>query len=391
MYQELNSDPRRNPELMVSAKLFGMKPSKYLDLFVLSRFRLGVRKEGKLLFGSYLFRADGHMATQGSGKVGAAVWQLVWRGLSSELAAVQLSDQGISSADLAIFVVWNRLAEAYRQTSPDLASAPRGFGYRPAECKGTTSVFEDMAFNFEARMSIFEGVFPSVERFLEMADWNRVKKVECAVEGANRPPAVEHTQMTKLPVNSGRRKFRVAADLPPSPCRPTLLTLRQSKTHALGHVSSPCTHVHSSHLSALGSHYIQGTFMYKPHIHGHHPSCDDFPEWPCIPEAQLPEPWSCDWSRYAGQFDWYDTEPDNEGHRVDTMCSYGPALVGGCQHLLSLVERDPKHGKGIWGYQKFIASGWGVRFAGADDAEAQRDHYQYPTEMDSQNLLDGEK
>jgi hypothetical protein len=45
-------------------------------------------------------------------------------------------------------------------------------------------------------------------------------------------------------------------------------------------------------------------------------------EWPYIPDTHLPEPWSCDWPRFAGSLDWYDIDQDI------ALKQYGYELAG---------------------------------------------------------------
>ncbi|KAJ7461149.1 hypothetical protein FB451DRAFT_1181496 [Mycena latifolia] len=100
-------------------------------------------------------------------------------------------------------------------------------------------------------MYAFDGIFSSVDSFIEEADWNRVELIRAVAEGA--------------------------ADSHPSQKR----TLWEAKMPRAS-------------------------------------------EWARIPEAQLPEPWSCDWPKFVNCHDWY----DGDGGQEEVRSAYGPALAG---------------------------------------------------------------
>ncbi|KAJ7083248.1 hypothetical protein C8R44DRAFT_894584 [Mycena epipterygia] len=150
-------------------------------------------------------------------------------------------------------------------------------------------------------MYAFEGVFSSVDTFIEEADWNRVEKVEraCEVDPVTLPTV--RPGSTTLPLISGKG-FRVAAT-------------EQYPRRTLWDMFPPL-----------------GTFMYQPrwYCEKPHATLDELEiesrhrvrEWPRIPDAQLPAPWSCDWTQMVEGSKWYDK---TQGEAVRY---YGSALGG---------------------------------------------------------------
>ncbi|KAJ7451976.1 hypothetical protein FB451DRAFT_1186018 [Mycena latifolia] len=119
----------------------------------------------------------------------------------------------------------------------------------------------------------FDGVFPSVEAFIEEADWNHMEQVLPRTGEDTMTAGLRSASNAKLPL-IGERGFRVAAEEP-------------------YRIYSPS---------------VQGTFMYVPRIHeGYYRRLDeDSPAhgWQHIPDVQLPEPWSCKWNEYIATNDW---------------------------------------------------------------------------------------
>ncbi|KAJ7477438.1 hypothetical protein FB451DRAFT_1557211 [Mycena latifolia] len=144
-------------------------------------------------------------------------------------------------------------------------------------------------------MYAFDGVFASVDAFMEDADWNRVELLRAVGEGEDMVPPTEGLRPSALRLNMSN--LRVAAHEP-----------YQKRT--LWDACAP-----------------PGTPMFKPRILDH----DCLPErmqraseWIRIPEAQLPEPWSCDWPKFICCHDWY----DGDGGQEEVGSVYGPALAG---------------------------------------------------------------
>ncbi|KAJ6557907.1 hypothetical protein B0H19DRAFT_123029 [Mycena capillaripes] len=157
----------------------------------------------------------------------------------------------------------------------------------------------------------FDGTFPSVEAFIEEADWNRVEKIEhsgqavlgrvgsVSTSSAERsPPLVSRNTNPGFP-SINPQALRVAANEPYS-------------KRLLWDMCPP-----------------SGTYLYKTRTFDYQrkgPEVDRaLQEWPYIPDTQLPEPWSAKWDWFVETRDWYD---DQEGALKILLGMYGPALAG---------------------------------------------------------------
>ncbi|KAJ7675517.1 hypothetical protein B0H17DRAFT_1207558 [Mycena rosella] len=147
---------------------------------------------------------------------------------------------------------------------------------------------------------LFEGVFPSVEAFIEGADWNRVQELAPVCEPEPQPDVA--SPHVKFPLVSSGGKFRMAAD-EPYPKR------------TLWDMCPP-----------------PGTYGYTPRIFDavHSPETlarlYRVSEWPRTPEAQLPKPWSANWGGFelCGSA-WYAEQAVGQ---VEAVSAYGPDFMG---------------------------------------------------------------
>ncbi|KAJ7274799.1 hypothetical protein C8J57DRAFT_1312763 [Mycena rebaudengoi] len=146
----------------------------------------------------------------------------------------------------------------------------------------------------------FEGAFSSVEAFIEQADWNRMKRMNPA-RWDDKATVASTIAPPLLLINN--RGFRVAAHEPYP--RRTLWDMCPPPG-TFGYVQRE--------IDYIGLHEI-------PRVS----------EWPCIPDSELPVPWSCEWHAFVDSLDWYD-EP--QSNMVET---YGHALAGFvpalCEHM----------------------------------------------------------
>ncbi|KAJ7624107.1 hypothetical protein DFH06DRAFT_1340143 [Mycena polygramma] len=75
-----------------------------------------------------------------------------------------------------------------------------------------------------------------------------------------------------------------------------------------------------------------GTFMYQPRQHEtpyrlRFRDAYRIRKWPQISDMHLPEPWSCDWSRFVGSVDWYFLEQDVAAKQYGRdLAGFVPAL-----------------------------------------------------------------
>ncbi|KAJ6569232.1 hypothetical protein B0H19DRAFT_1373477 [Mycena capillaripes] len=132
---------------------------------------------------------------------------------------------------------------------------------------------------YEERLYAFFGGFSSVEDFIEEADWNQMENVRPVLGIDKIMPSfpLRSVAYAKMQVTS-TRGFRIAAEQKYSKrtlcdvCPPAVTFMYQTRQHRITY-----------DLNLNESH--------RTH------------EWPCIPDSQLPEPWSCDWSHWAGSLD----------------------------------------------------------------------------------------
>ncbi|KAJ7106928.1 hypothetical protein C8R44DRAFT_941371 [Mycena epipterygia] len=152
----------------------------------------------------------------------------------------------------------------------------------------------------EEEMWRFEGVFPSVEVFIEKADWNRIEKIE-AGDDEDEESAVRLVSKITYP-KFVAKDGRIAANQPYSQrtlwdmCRPPGTYLYQSRD-------------------------FQNCYK----LEGGSSLARALREWPRIPDAHLPEPWSCRWEFFVETDEWYDSDESAAKILVE---EYGPALDG---------------------------------------------------------------
>ncbi|KAF7328876.1 hypothetical protein MVEN_02517300 [Mycena venus] len=152
-------------------------------------------------------------------------------------------------------------------------------------------------FGEEEMLYAFVGVFSSVEAFIEEADWNQMEQIKPAGGIVDTRPAFPLRSVTyaKIPLTSARG-FRLAAE-------------ERFSKRTLWDMCPPAA-----------------TFRHRPRQHRNpfKSGLDErIHEWPYIPDTQLPEPWSCDWSRFEESIeDWYDVDQDF------VWKEYGRELVG---------------------------------------------------------------
>ncbi|KAJ7757960.1 hypothetical protein B0H16DRAFT_1721084 [Mycena metata] len=140
----------------------------------------------------------------------------------------------------------------------------------------------------------FEGVFPSLDAFIEAADWNRIERLELA---GNANTVIEASSIAPaLPLGSGRG-FRVVAQ---EPYQKRTLWDMCPPPETFGHISrNPCRSARFP-LALL------------PRMS----------EWPQIPDSALPEPWSADWPAFIVCQNWH------EQYHVELEERFGRALMG---------------------------------------------------------------
>ncbi|KAJ7032609.1 hypothetical protein C8F04DRAFT_1182799 [Mycena alexandri] len=158
----------------------------------------------------------------------------------------------------------------------------------------------------------FEGIFSSVEAFIEQADWNCMERMEPVglVQQVSTQPVVPLSIAPALPLIS-EKGFRIAAEEP-----------YQKRT--LWEMCPP-----------------PGTLGYKPRRSPDGGRSDSYryprvSEWPRTPDAALPEPWSADWDAFARTYNWYDEV------QVELEERFGHDLVGLVPALFEPADGYPE-------------------------------------------------
>lgn len=84
----------------------------------------------------------------------------------------------------------------------------------------------------------------------------------------------------------------------------------------------------------------------EPWDFGTHPIYDG---WPRIPDTQLPEPWSCDWSSFAGSLNWYDVQQEIILKQYGReLAGFVPALYVPWCHCIGHTVLSPPGGAGTY-------------------------------------------
>ncbi|KAJ7739401.1 hypothetical protein B0H16DRAFT_1758986 [Mycena metata] len=165
--------------------------------------------------------------------------------------------------------------------------------YPPRACEGP-------------QLSAFEGVFPSVEVFIERADWNRVQRMEPAI-GTKR-----------IPHNRRGTIKRTLWDMCPPP----------------------------------------GTLGYIPRElpDGGEFNVSKYPrlsEWPRTPDTALPEPWSAHWPAFLRTYHWYsEVQVELEERSGGALVGLVPALFEPADDYAEDTVLCPPGGAGtyyLWG------------------------------------------
>ncbi|KAJ7765782.1 hypothetical protein B0H16DRAFT_1883199 [Mycena metata] len=145
----------------------------------------------------------------------------------------------------------------------------------------------------------FEGVFPSLDAFIENADWNRVERVNPVGEADK--ALVTSNIAPALPLGSGRG-FRIAAQ---EPYQKRTLWDMCPPPETFGHVPR----------NTPRSSLKKGKFVNWAQIP--------------IPDSELPEPWSADWDTFVPGHKWYSEM------QVELEERFGRALMGFVPALFS--------------------------------------------------------
>ncbi|KAJ7757958.1 hypothetical protein B0H16DRAFT_1822641 [Mycena metata] len=150
----------------------------------------------------------------------------------------------------------------------------------------------------EFRVHAFEGRFPSVEAFIEQADWNRMEQMDPVGSMQQAQEVVPSNIAGSALALTGENGFRVAAQEP-----------YQKRT--LWEMCPP-----------------QGTLGYIPR---QLPNFDphDYPDasgWPRTPDAALPEPWSADWRAFVRAHTWDEVQVDLERRFGRELAGLVPAM-----------------------------------------------------------------
>ncbi|KAJ7763364.1 hypothetical protein B0H16DRAFT_1804406 [Mycena metata] len=131
----------------------------------------------------------------------------------------------------------------------------------------------------EPRVDAFEGKFPSVEAFIEQADWNRMERMDPVGSKQQAHEAVPSSISSPALALIGEKGFRVAAQ-----------QLYQKRT--LWEMCPP-----------------PGTLGYIPRQLPKGFDWSKYPgvsEWPRTPDTMLPESWSANWDAFVRAHYWYD-------------------------------------------------------------------------------------